>query len=52
VVFSCSLLHEVTAVTKGRRFVFLPFLYDESARRLREQNFQYLEEELRPKEDQ
>ena len=26
VVFSCSLLHEVLPVTKGRRFVFLTFL--------------------------
>ena len=29
IVFSCSLLHEATPVTKGRRFAFLPFLYDE-----------------------
>ena len=28
VVFSCSLLHEVVPVTKGRRFVFLTFLRD------------------------
>jgi peroxiredoxin/predicted 2-oxoglutarate/Fe(II)-dependent dioxygenase YbiX len=28
VVFSCSLLHEVLPVTKGRRFVFLTFLND------------------------
>ncbi|MBC8339175.1 MAG: 2OG-Fe(II) oxygenase [Rhodospirillales bacterium] len=27
-VFSCSLLHEVLPVTKGRRFVFLTFLSD------------------------
>jgi len=43
VVFSCSLLHEATTVTRGRRFMFLPFLYDEAARRVREQNFQFLE---------
>lgn len=36
VVFSCSLLHEATPVTRGVRYVFLPFLYDESAARIRE----------------
>ncbi|MNP18715.1 Fe(II)-dependent oxygenase superfamily protein [compost metagenome] len=43
VVFSCSLLHEATAVTAGRRYMFLPFLYDEEGRRIREENQQYLE---------
>ena len=38
IVFSCSLLHEATPVTKGRRFAFLPFLYDEEAARQREIN--------------
>ena len=38
VVFSCSLLHEATPVTAGRRYAFLPFLYDEEAARLREAN--------------
>ncbi len=38
VVFSCSLLHEATPVTRGRRYVFLPFLYDEAAARIRQQN--------------
>lgn len=42
VVFSCSLLHEATPVTAGRRFVFLPFLYDEAAAAIRQQNLQYL----------
>jgi hypothetical protein len=27
-VFSCGVLHEATAVTRGRRYAFLPFLYD------------------------
>lgn len=45
VVFSCSLLHEATPVTRGRRVMFLPFLYDEAARRLRDQNMQYVEVE-------
>lgn len=30
VVFSCAVLHEATRVTTGRRFAFLPFLYDEA----------------------
>lgn len=38
VVFSCSLLHSVSRVTAGRRFAFLPFLYDEEAAKLREAN--------------
>lgn len=42
VVFSCSLLHEATAVTKGRRYAFLPFLYDDAAAAVRELNRQYL----------
>ena len=42
VVFSCSLLHEVTPVTAGRRFAFLPFLYDDPAAALRDRNRQFL----------
>lgn len=42
IVFSCSLLHAVTPVTRGRRFAFLPFLYDEAAARLREANSGHL----------
>jgi peroxiredoxin len=38
VVFSCCLLHEATPVTSGRRYAFLPFLYDEAAARIREAN--------------
>ena len=38
VVFSCSLLHRVSPVTRGRRFAFLPFLYDEAAAQLRQRN--------------
>ncbi len=30
VVFSCSVLHEATRVTAGRRYAFLPFFYDEA----------------------
>ena len=43
VIFSCSLLHQADLVTRGRRYVFLPFLYDEAAASLREQNNQYLD---------
>ncbi len=48
VVFSCSLLHEATTVTKGRRYAFLPFLYDEEAAKLREKNNAYLGEGIAP----
>ena len=37
-VFSCALLHEATAVTRGVRYVFVPFLYDEAGARLRQAN--------------
>lgn len=43
VVFSCSLLHTVTPVTKGQRYAFLPFLYDEAAAEVREQNKAFLD---------
>ena len=38
VVFSCSLLHEATPVTKGTRYAFLPFLYDEKGEEIRLRN--------------
>lgn len=44
VVFSCSLLHAVSKVTRGRRYAFLPFLYDDEAARLREANAKFLED--------
>ena len=37
-VFSCGALHQVTPVTKGRRYAFLAFLYGEEDARKREQN--------------
>lgn len=37
-VFCCSLQHEATRVTRGRRYAFLPFLYDEAGHELRERN--------------
>jgi predicted 2-oxoglutarate/Fe(II)-dependent dioxygenase YbiX len=44
VVFSCSLLHAVSRVTRGRRYAFLPFLSDDAAARVREANNRYLAE--------
>ena len=41
-VFSCSLLHEAMPVTQGTRYVFLPFLYDEAAAAMREQNLKFM----------
>jgi predicted 2-oxoglutarate/Fe(II)-dependent dioxygenase YbiX len=46
IVFSCSLLHQALPVTKGRRFAFLPFLYDDAGAKLREANAKYLEGDL------
>jgi len=43
VVFSCSLMHQARAVTKGSRYCFLPFLYDEAAAKIREQNRGFLD---------
>ena len=43
VVFSCSLLHAVSRVTSGRRYAFLPFLYDDAAAKIREANAAKLE---------
>jgi predicted 2-oxoglutarate/Fe(II)-dependent dioxygenase YbiX len=42
VVFSCSLLHEATRVTRGLRYATLPFLYDDEAARIRQENQQFL----------
>ncbi len=36
-VFSCSLLHEATDVTAGRRFVLLSFFYGEAEAKIREE---------------
>ena len=34
VVFACGLMHEAMRVTEGRRYAFLPFLYDEACAEL------------------
>lgn len=44
VVFSCSLLHEALPVTRGRRFAFLPFLFDEAAEVVRMQNLKFVDQ--------
>ena len=38
IVFSCGALHQVTPITKGRRYAFLAFLYAEADAALREAN--------------
>ncbi len=43
VVFSCSLLHEATAVTRGTRYAFLPFFYDEAGEAVRQANLHKLD---------
>lgn len=42
VVFSCSLLHEVTPVTQGQRFALLSFFYNDEDARRREQTQQQI----------
>ena len=42
VVFSCSLLHAVSRITAGTRYAFLPFLYDDAAAKIREENNRFL----------
>jgi predicted 2-oxoglutarate/Fe(II)-dependent dioxygenase YbiX len=42
VVFSCSLLHSVSKVTRGARYAFLPFIYDEEAAKIRAANHAFL----------
>lgn len=43
VVFGCSLLHEALPVTRGRRYAFLPFLFDEAAEAVRTSNLGFLD---------
>lgn len=45
-MFSCSLLHTVAPVTRGRRLAFLPFLYDEAAAKLRAENNRFLGDDV------
>lgn len=45
-IFSCSLLHRVSKVTRGNRYAFLPFVYDDEAARLRMENNRCLDESV------
>jgi predicted 2-oxoglutarate/Fe(II)-dependent dioxygenase YbiX len=45
IVFSCGALHEVTPVTRGRRYAFLTFLYGEADAAKREANNARLHDE-------
>jgi predicted 2-oxoglutarate/Fe(II)-dependent dioxygenase YbiX len=38
VVFGCALLHEVTPVTRGVRYAYLPFFYDDEGAKIRAAN--------------
>ena len=38
IVFSCGALHQVTPVTRGKRYAFLAFMYGETDAALRERN--------------
>jgi predicted 2-oxoglutarate/Fe(II)-dependent dioxygenase YbiX/peroxiredoxin len=46
VVFSCSLLHKATPVTRGQRYMFLPFLYDSASQAQRQANAQHLSDKI------
>jgi predicted 2-oxoglutarate/Fe(II)-dependent dioxygenase YbiX len=48
IVFSCSLLHEALPVTRGRRYAFLPFFYDEAAAEIRRANNARLAPDVAP----
>lgn len=41
-IFSCSLLHEATPVTSGKRYATLPFLYDQYGAKIRRENLKFL----------
>ncbi len=43
VIFSCALLHEATSVTRGERFAFLPFFYDDAHAAIRQENMKFLD---------
>ena len=47
IVFSASILHQVSRVTRGRRYVFLTFLFDEEAERVRQANLRAMQEAQR-----
>jgi peroxiredoxin/predicted 2-oxoglutarate/Fe(II)-dependent dioxygenase YbiX len=42
IIFSCSLLHEATPVTSGKRFTLLSFFYNDDDAQLRDRNRKYV----------
>ena len=48
VVFSCSVLHQATRVTQGRRYCYLPFLFNEEGEAIRLRNLPRLEAQQPP----
>ena len=48
-MFSASILHQVSRVTRGRRYVFLTFLFDEEAERVRQANLSAMQEQSPPR---
>jgi predicted 2-oxoglutarate/Fe(II)-dependent dioxygenase YbiX len=47
VIFACGLQHEATSVTRGGRYAFLPFFYDEAGQAIREANADFLTDPAR-----
>lgn len=45
-IFSCSVLHEALPITGGKRFAFLPFLYDDAAAEIRKANNAFLDQSV------
>lgn len=45
-IFSCSVLHEALPITGGRRYAFLPFLYDDAAAEIRKTNNAFLDKSV------
>ena len=43
VVFSCALTHEVRKMTRGKRYAFLPFLYNVEGEQVRQMNLPFLD---------
>jgi len=42
IVFSCTMLHEATPMVSGKRYAYLPFLYDDAAAKIREATAQFI----------
>jgi peroxiredoxin len=42
VIFSTPLMHQVSPVTRGRRYAFLPFVYDDKGAEIREANIKFV----------